>query len=321
MLVGALALGCAYASRAYLTHAVWQIVLGATLCSAATAIAYAAMPSLIMRAAPITETASANGLNTLMRSIGTSTSSAAVGAILTNLATTVNGHALPELNGFRTVFLVAAVAAFASAGVTLFIPSGALHHTPNVPDASTPTASSPTAAGPDVVVSGQVLTPSGLPVRRAVITALDEHGAHLDWGRVEDGSYQLALPGDGRYVLVASGDGWATVSQFVTLTGDVLPTIAFDTRLQLTGRVRRHGEPAAHIALTLMKHSGEYHADGQTDADGCFSLPLPPPGRYVLTALDATAELTTARSLSVMTQPVDVELELWRVSVRVRLEA
>ena len=85
LIVGSLALAGGYVTRVYLTEQVWQIVVGAMVVSAGTAIAYAAMPTLIMRSVPITETASANGVNTLLRSIGTSMSSAVVAAILASV--------------------------------------------------------------------------------------------------------------------------------------------------------------------------------------------------------------------------------------------
>lgn len=308
LLIGALALGCAYIARAYLTDAIWQIVLGATLCSAATAIAYAAMPSLIMRSVPITETASANGLNALLRSVGTSTSSAAVAAVLTNIAISVHGHVLPQLQGFRVVFFMAALAALASACVTAFIPRAA-----GVPAAvahpATVAAESAVPDVQDVVVTGSLLTPTGLPVRRAVVTALAESGAHIDWGRVEGGTYKLALPGEGRYVLVASGDGWATKAEFVELSGDTLPTLHFSQRLQLTGVATLDGTPMADASITLITHSGEYHASTATDADGKFALPLPPTGRYVVAGIDTAGGRTCARSVMVVGQPVSITLE------------
>lgn len=104
------------------------------------------------------------------------------------------------------------------------------------------------------------------------------NGTHLDWGRVEEGTHRLALPGDGRYVLVASAQGRATRSQFVDVLDGQLPPMQFGERLQLGGTVTRAERACVGVPVTLTKHSGEYHADGATHADGSFSLPLPPPG-------------------------------------------
>ena len=75
-------MGVAYVGRVFFSGTVAAVIAGATVVSIGTAIAYAAMPTLIMGSVPITETASANGLNSLLRAIGTSTSSAAVAAVL-----------------------------------------------------------------------------------------------------------------------------------------------------------------------------------------------------------------------------------------------
>ena len=112
-----------YVTRVFLTGAVWQVVLGATIVSIGTAIGYAAMPTLIMRAVPITETASANGLNTLLRAIGTSTASAAVAAVLSSVTIEVDGVALPSLEAFKDIFWIAAAASIAAAAVALALPS------------------------------------------------------------------------------------------------------------------------------------------------------------------------------------------------------
>ena len=53
------------------------------LIGAGLGIAYSAMPSLIMRAVRVEQTGEANGVNALMRVVGTSMSAAVVGMILT----------------------------------------------------------------------------------------------------------------------------------------------------------------------------------------------------------------------------------------------
>ena len=318
LIAGAVALALAYAMRVFLTGAVWQIVLGATLCSAATAIAYAAMPTLIMRSVPITETASANGLNTLLRSIGTSTSSAAVAAVLTSMTVGLGGHRIPELGAFKTVFVLAAVAALASGLVAAFVPAAVASPAPvpaPAPGSGSVAASAPTGlrAGDnqEIVATGVLTDVEGTPLRRGVVTALSADGAHLDWGRVDDdGQYRIALPGVGQYVLVASADGWATRSQFVDADGPNLPQLTLSRPLLLTGRVESTGGPTAHLPVTLIKHSGEYHATTTTDDDGAFAMPLPPAGRYVVTALNPERGESAAVSVSVLTQPVDVDVEL-----------
>jgi MFS family permease len=76
LIVGAAVVGLGYVALLGLTHSVWEIILGACIVTAGIGFAYAAMPALIMSAVPVTETAAANALNTLMRSLGVSIASA-----------------------------------------------------------------------------------------------------------------------------------------------------------------------------------------------------------------------------------------------------
>ncbi|WP_231702963.1 MFS transporter [Tsukamurella asaccharolytica] len=71
----------------------WQWVLAASaLVGAGLGIAYSAMPALIMSVVPVAQTGEANGVNALMRSVGTSMATAVVGMILTG-ATVVTATA------------------------------------------------------------------------------------------------------------------------------------------------------------------------------------------------------------------------------------
>ena len=81
------------------------------------------MPALIMAAVPVSETAAANSFNTLMRSIGTSVSSAVAGVILANLTISLGGYTLPSQNGFRVVLLIGAGAALTALAIASFIPA------------------------------------------------------------------------------------------------------------------------------------------------------------------------------------------------------
>ncbi|MFD7644729.1 MFS transporter [Kitasatospora sp. NPDC059795] len=122
LLVGAVVITGGYlAALALMGHA-WGVLVFSCLISGGIAFAYAAMPALIMGAVPASETAAANGLNALMRSIGTSTSSAVIGVVLAHMTVDFHGHALPSESGFRTAFLIGAVAAVLAGLVTLAIP-------------------------------------------------------------------------------------------------------------------------------------------------------------------------------------------------------
>ena len=61
------------------------------LLSIGTALCFSAMPTLIMNWVPVTETASANSLNALLRTIGTSTCAAIGGTFLAAFTVDVGG--------------------------------------------------------------------------------------------------------------------------------------------------------------------------------------------------------------------------------------
>lgn len=83
--------GCGYVLRVFLDSSLAWLVLGISVVSLGIAVCFAAMPVLIMRSVPIADTASANGLNTVVRSIGTATCSAGVTAVLAANSVAVDG--------------------------------------------------------------------------------------------------------------------------------------------------------------------------------------------------------------------------------------
>jgi MFS family permease len=102
---------------------VWELVVVSSLIGAGIGFAYGAMPSLIMSAVPVSETAAANSLNTLARSIGTSVSSALAGVILAQMTMTLGSFSVPSQNGFRVILAIGACAALAAFAIAAFIPT------------------------------------------------------------------------------------------------------------------------------------------------------------------------------------------------------
>lgn len=70
----------------------------------------------------MTETASANGVNALMRSVGTSTASAVMAAILANMTMSPGASRIPTEHGFRMTYVVAILAAAVGLLLALAIP-------------------------------------------------------------------------------------------------------------------------------------------------------------------------------------------------------
>jgi EmrB/QacA subfamily drug resistance transporter len=111
LMIGAVVVAAGYGLSVVLMSEVWHIVLVACVIGGGVGFAYGAMPALIMGAVPASETAAANSLNTLMRSMGTSFASALAGVILAQMTTGFGGYALPSENGFKTVMALGAGAA------------------------------------------------------------------------------------------------------------------------------------------------------------------------------------------------------------------
>ncbi|WP_033338218.1 MFS transporter [Catenuloplanes japonicus] len=125
LIVGSSIIAGGFLSRIWLTGSLWEVVLGATIAGAGTGIAYAAMPGLIIHAAPRSELAAANGLNALFRSVGSSLASAIGGALLAAMTMDLGGHALPSLGAYRLLFAICAGSAITAALLALLIPKHA----------------------------------------------------------------------------------------------------------------------------------------------------------------------------------------------------
>ncbi|WP_338703082.1 MFS transporter [Streptomyces sp. Q6] len=118
---GVLALG--YAVRIADSTDLWVILVGAAVVSTGTTLAYSALPTLILRAVPAGATASANGVNVLMRTIGQAVSSAAVAAVLVHHTMPLSGGEVPSLHGYRIAFTMAGTVALLAAAVALAVPA------------------------------------------------------------------------------------------------------------------------------------------------------------------------------------------------------
>ncbi|GAB2646436.1 MFS transporter [Kribbella swartbergensis] len=99
--IASVLMAAGYVVRLFTSGNVPGIVAGATVVSAGTAVAYSALPALIMHAVPVTETAAANGLNTLMRTIGAAICSTIVVTVLTHVTLTRGGQVAPALRRRR----------------------------------------------------------------------------------------------------------------------------------------------------------------------------------------------------------------------------
>ncbi|MGW2211703.1 MFS transporter [Streptomyces sp. NPDC001781] len=120
--LGAAVIACGYALRIADSRDLWMIILGATVVATGTTLAYSALPTLILRAVPAAQTASANGVNVLMRTIGQAVSSAAVAAVLVHHTSLAGGLPVPTLHGYLLAFAMAGAVALAACAAALTIP-------------------------------------------------------------------------------------------------------------------------------------------------------------------------------------------------------
>ncbi|PPF87307.1 MFS transporter [Pseudoclavibacter sp. RFBJ3] len=102
---------------------VWGILATSLVVNSGVALAYGAMPALIMGSVPRTETAAANGFNTLMRSLGTTIGAAIVGVVLAQMSTPAGAGVVPTEDGFRAVLIIGAGVSLIAAVLAACIPS------------------------------------------------------------------------------------------------------------------------------------------------------------------------------------------------------
>ncbi|MEW2397097.1 MFS transporter [Streptomyces sp. NPDC046862] len=220
LILGMLIIAIGYGAGLGLMSAAWQSLVISVLLGAGIGLAYSSLPALIIGAVPASETGAANGLNTLMRSIGTSVSSAVIGMVLANTANNVNGVAIPTMHGFRVSFLIATAAVALGLVLALFLPGRRPATGPQLRASSEEDANLRRATEVLGGFRGRVLDSEGTPVARARVTLIDRRGRRA--GATvsdEDGSYALAIPTGGTYVLAARATGHGPLASSATHTG------------------------------------------------------------------------------------------------------
>ncbi|MGW7818022.1 MFS transporter [Streptomyces puniciscabiei] len=223
LIIGLLIIALGYGGGLGLMDAAWQTIVTSVVLGAGIGLAYSSLPALIVGAVPASETGAANGLNTLMRSIGTSVSSAVIGMVLANTANDVGGIAIPTMHGFRVSFLIATAAVAAGLLMALFLPKAsrpAQQHT-QLRASSEEDASLERAEEVLRGFRGRVLGADGVPVARAKVTLIDRRGRQA--GATvsdEDGGYVLAVPAQGAYVLAAKASGHGPLASSATHSGE-----------------------------------------------------------------------------------------------------
>ena len=324
LIAGLFLTGFGYVVRVLLDGSLVELMLGVSVVSIGIAVSFAAMPVLIMQSVPISETAAANGLNTVVRSIGTSTCSATVAAVLT--AGVVAGGAYPSEAALHSMSWLAATAAFLGAAVGFLIPARvapALAARPTISGERAPVARGDAVrraeVGTEIVIRGRVQRPDGKPARLAVVSVLDRGGRQADWARADnDGRWSVVLPGANEYLVICSAEGWAARSELRHLSPENPTLLRFDERLTVAGVISRSGWPIDDALVVLTDASGESVGATRTDEEGYYELGLPPLGRYVLTALDPSSGFAQSEDVVISAHRRRFNLVLPELSERAR---
>jgi hypothetical protein len=126
-----------------------------------------------------------------------------------------------------------------------------------------------------------------------------------------DGNYSVALPGAGKYLMVANAAGWAPMAEVFDFDGRTLQqNFHLENRLELAGTASVGGTALTDAVVTLLQASGEHVATVRTDSEGRYSLPLPLAGRYIVTLLNPATHQAIARKLAVDNRSVTADLAM-----------
>ncbi|MBM7167337.1 MFS transporter [Streptomyces sp. G44] len=224
LILGMLIIAVGYGAGLGLMSAAWQTIVISVVLGAGIGLAYSSLPALIIGSVDPSETGAANGLNTLMRSIGTSVSSAVIGMVLANTADHVGGVAVPTMHGFRVSFLIATGAVAVGLLFALLLPSARRPATTQLRASSEEDANLERAAKALSGFRGRVRGADGAPLARAKVTLIDPRGKQAGAALTDDeGRYALAVPADGSYVLAATATGHAPRASAAAYHGDDRP--------------------------------------------------------------------------------------------------
>ncbi|WP_422745895.1 MFS transporter, partial [Mycobacterium sp. WMMD1722] len=134
LVAGCAIIAASYVGGLWLLDSPIEVLMLNVLVSVGVGFAFASLPALINAAVPVTETAAANGINALARSLGTSISSAVMGAVLAGMTTSFAGQLVPSLAGFHAALMIAACAAALAGVIALMIPQPSSDSAPGVAD-------------------------------------------------------------------------------------------------------------------------------------------------------------------------------------------
>ncbi|MCX4535407.1 MFS transporter [Streptomyces sp. NBC_00841] len=249
LMLGLLVIAIGYGAGLGLMSAAWQTVVIAVVLGAGIGLAYSSLPALIIGAVDPSETGAANGLNTLMRSIGTSVSSAVIGMVLANTSVRMGPVPVPSMEGFRTSFMIATGAVVIGLVLAAFLPSQRDAMRPvllaSSADEAAPVREASHAVAGSGGFRGRVLDADGTPVARANVTLIDRTGRQAGLTVTDEaGRYALTAPSSGSsFVLAGSATGYAPRACPAAYPASGLP-VEIDLVLTVSAPERRTAAPS-----------------------------------------------------------------------------
>jgi hypothetical protein len=141
------------------------------------------------------------------------------------------------------------------------------------------------AAPVGTVVRGRVRQPNGAPVGQAALTLIDPAGRQAGRHVTEsDGSYQLTVPANGHYVLIARAASHQPQASTIDVNGT---PVDFDVILTgssgLLGTVRNgNAEPITRATVTVTDVHGEVVTTRSTNVAGTYTINDLVAGDYTL---------------------------------------
>ena len=313
LLVGSLIIAAGYALALPLMGEPWGILVFSIVGSAGVAFAYGAMPALIMSAVPASETAAANGFNTLMRAVGTSTASAVIGVVLAQMSVPMGPVTIPTENGFRVGFLIGAGVALAAALIALTIPgrrrTPGAHAAPAAPAAAPgahpaaapPAAPAVSAASP---VPGRPDGPAGTPGAGAEASARTVPAAPAPASRTTAPAAHRAepRPAEGQAAEPRPAEAHTVEAKDISQMPRAGGTLIRGTVLGGSG-------PVGGAAVTLIDDAGRQIAHGVTGEDGRYTLTTARTGAFLLVG-SAAGYRPAAIPVQVTGEAVDADVQL-----------
>ncbi len=298
LILGAIIIAAGYGASVPLMGEPWGLMVGAIIISLGVGFAYGAMPALIMSAVPITETSAANSFNTLMRSIGTSVASAAIGAVLAEMSTTfAGGISVPTENGFKVGILIGCGVAAAAAVIALTIPTAKRAAAAAVAGARPETEKPETV---HAMAQAVPAAPAGLSVEAERVVDDAEADRTETNGSVPTAAPRHAAPEPETFAAAETDtNASAGTAPQPSGSGSILFGRVYDAR----------GVVVIGATLTLISPSGRQLGRALSGQDGFYEIAAPAPGTYVLIA-SAEGRRPDASTAILGSNPVSYDVTL-----------